>query len=91
MLSVFNGSSGKKASMMRLLTFFVVVTILGVFVAHNVASMLNGVCGFISFGYTDAGLIAGALGIKAFQTKYENKGSVKEPPTTDAVPTDKKE
>lgn len=90
MWSAFCGSDGK-VSMMRLLTFFVVVTILGVFVAHNVASMLKGVCGFISFGYTDAGLIAGALGIKAFQTKYENSGPTEEPPTTDAVPTDKKE
>jgi hypothetical protein len=89
MWSAFCGADGK-VSMMRLLTFFVVVVILGIFIAHNVISMTKGVCGFVSFGYTDAALIAGALGIKAFQTKYENNGSV-EPLTTDAVPTDKKE
>jgi len=96
MWSAFCGADGK-VSMMRLLTFFVIVTILGVFVAHNVMSMIKGVCGFVSFGYTDAGLIAGALGIKALQTKYENSGPADQspaavaPPTTDTIPINKTE
>jgi hypothetical protein len=83
--------------MMRLLTFITTATILGTFIAHNIMSMITGSCSFVSMGYQEAGLIAAALGLKAFQTKYENSGpadqspAAVEPPTTDAIPTDKKE
>jgi hypothetical protein len=90
MFSMFQGGDGK-VSMMRVLTFITTVVILCTFIAHNVIAMIKGDCGFVSMGIQECALVAAALGLKAFQTKYENGAPAVEPPTTDAVPTDKKE
>jgi hypothetical protein len=71
MPSMFKGSSGK-VSMMRVMSFFVSVSIILVFIAHNIISMLTG-GGFVSMGSTEAMLIAGVLGAKAAQNFSEKK------------------
>ena len=71
MQEMFKGPDGK-TSMMRMTTFLVVISIMGVFIAHNVIAMLHGGA-FVSLGASEALLIAGSLGIKAGQAFFENK------------------
>lgn len=71
MLSLFKGPDGK-ISMMRALSFMVCGTILCVFVAHNVVSMVKG-GGFISLGFEEASIISLTLGAKAAQAFAEPK------------------
>lgn len=71
MWDMFKGPDGK-ISMMRVSTFIVVISIMGVFIAHNIVAMIAGAA-FVSLGASEALLIAGALGIKAGQAFYENK------------------
>ena len=86
-MSAFSGSDGK-VSMMRLTSFIVVVVIMGVFLAHNIVSMVNGL-GFVGIGFEEASLIAASLGAKAFQTYSEVKANRNTPPTTNDIPSDK--
>lgn len=69
---MFKGPDGK-VSMMRVSTFIVVMSIMGVFVAHNIVAMIVGAA-FVSIGASEALLLAGALGIKAGQAYFETKG-----------------
>lgn len=71
MSSLFKGPDGK-VSMMRVSTFIIVVSVIGVFIAHNVISMTKG-GSFVSFGATEAMLLAGVLGMKSVQNFSENK------------------
>jgi|WetSurMetagenome_2_1015567.scaffolds.fasta_scaffold796238_3 hypothetical protein len=73
MLSMFMGPDGK-VSMMRVSTMIIVFSVVGVFVAHNILSMIRGGV-FISFGASEALLLAGALGMKSVQSFSENKKS----------------
>jgi hypothetical protein len=84
MMSMFCGDSGK-VSMMRVSTFMTTVAILGVFLAHNVVAVLHGT-GFVSMGYEECALLAATIGLKAFQTKYENSGAAPAEPPADAAP-----
>ena len=88
MKSMFCGADGK-VSMMRVSTFITTITILGTFIAHNVMSMVHAT-GFVSMGYQEAVLLSAALGLKAFQTKYEGGASTK-PQVSSDLPTDKGE
>lgn len=63
-----NGSH--KISSMRVSIVATVFMIMGVFVAHNVMAMIAG-RGFVSLEWNEVLIIAGALGIKAFQRKGE--------------------
>jgi hypothetical protein len=74
MLSLFKGPDGK-VSMMRTLSFSVCFIILGVFVAHNIVSMVKG-AGFVSMGLEEASIISLTLGAKAAQTFAEPKKAV---------------
>lgn len=85
---LFNGPDGK-VSMMRLMTFAVCMIIMGVFAAHNIASILKG-GGFVSLGASEAMLIAGVLGAKAAQNFSENKRTPAVLPDN-TLPMDKKE
>lgn len=71
MNGLFTGPDGK-ISMMRLMSFVVCITIMVVFAAHNIVSMIKG-GNFISIGTSEALLIAGVLGAKAAQSFSENK------------------
>jgi len=71
MWGMFKGPDGK-ISMMRASTFIVVISIMGVFVAHNIVAMVAGAA-FVSIGFSEAGLIAAAIGVKAYQSSIENK------------------
>lgn len=88
MLSMFMGPDGK-ISTMRVSTMIIVVSVVGVFVAHNILSMIHGGT-FISFGATEAMLLAGVLGMKSVQHFSENKKTAESLPDT-TMPTDKKE
>ena len=68
---LFRGPDGK-VSMMRVITAFTCVSIVFVFIVHNIVSMTKG-GGFISMGASEAMLIAGVLGAKAAQNFSENK------------------
>ena len=71
--SLFKGPDGK-ISMMRVSTFIIVISVIGIFIAHNILSMIRG-GSFISFGATEAMLLAGVLGMKSVQSFSENKKS----------------
>jgi hypothetical protein len=68
---LFKGPDGK-VSMMRVITAFTCLSIMSVFIAHNIVSMIKG-GGFISLGASEAMLIAGVIGAKAAQSFSENK------------------
>lgn len=68
---LLNGPDGK-VSMMRVSTILIVVSVISVFIAHNVISMLHG-GGFVSIGASEAMLLAGVLGMKSVQSFSENK------------------
>ena len=88
MLDLIKGEKGGKPSMMRMMTFVVVCSVMGVFVVHNVVSMLKGGA-FISMGAEEAMLLAGVLGAKAAQVFGEGK-STKTLPANE-LPVGKKE
>jgi len=70
MKNLFKGPDGK-LSMMRTMSFFVCVIIMSIFVAHNVVAMING-AGFVSMGFSEAGLVSLVLGAKATQAFAES-------------------
>jgi len=82
------GKQGGKISMMRLATMIVVMSIMGVWVAHNILAMISG-AGFMSMGQPECMLIALTLGAKAFQYYGEVKANRNTPPTTNDIPSDK--
>lgn len=61
-----------KISMMRCTSITTVVSILGVFIAHNIVSMVKG-GDFVCMGMQEAGLISLVLGAKATQAFAELK------------------
>jgi len=85
---IIQGDNGK-ISLMRAMTFIVVVSVMSVFVSHNIISMIKG-GGFVSIGTQEAMLIAGVLASKAAQRFGEGKRPM-EPVTTDDIPKDKGE
>lgn len=68
---LFNGPDGK-VSMMRFITAFTCLSIMLVFIAHNVVSMAKGGA-FVSIGSSEALLISGVIMAKAAQAFSENK------------------
>jgi len=86
MFEMFKGPDGK-VSMMRFSTFIVVVSVIGVFIAHNVLSMVRGGI-FISLGASEALLIAGVLGMKSAQTFSESKSTTGTPQDSGTQKTD---
>lgn len=72
-----------KTSFMRVVTSFIVIIVMGVFLAQNIMSMVCG-GGLISLGMTEASLLAGLLGVKAAQRFGESKvNSVKSLPDSE--------
>lgn len=71
LMSVLKDKDGK-ISMMRVTSLFTVVSILGVFIAHNIVSMVNG-GGFVCMGVQEAGLVGLVLGAKATQAFAEHR------------------
>lgn len=87
------GSNGSKVSMMRVAAMLVVSSIMSIWVAHNVISMIFG-GGFVSMGQNEMMLVALTLGAKAVQYYGESKSNGNshvdpQPPTTDEIPRDK--
>jgi hypothetical protein len=62
----------EKVSMMRVITAFTCLSIMLIFIAHNIVSMIKGGA-FISIGASEAMLITGVIGAKAAQAFSENK------------------
>lgn len=73
-MSMFKDQEGK-ISMMRAMSFIVVISILGIFITHNVVSMARG-GGFVGIGIQEAGLISLVLGAKATQSFAELKNHI---------------
>jgi len=69
--SIIKGSSGK-ISTMRICTLLTVISVLGIFIAHNVVAMISG-GGFVSVGASEAILLGAALGMKSVQRFAEGK------------------
>lgn len=93
-MQLVNGTSGK-VSAMRVASLFVVVTVMMVFLAHNIMSMIRG-GGFVSIGPNEAMLVAGVLAAKAAQRFGEKHKFVdnKVPPVESSgeiLPLDKSE
>lgn len=78
---LFNGPDGK-VSMMRMATFLIVTSVIAIFIAHNILSMIKGGT-FISIGATEAMLLAGVLGMKSVQSFSENKKIPEKLPDTE--------
>jgi len=74
MKAQFLSEASGKTSFMRVITTFIVITIMGVFLAQNIMSMING-GGLVSLGVSEASLLAGLLGMKAAQRFGEHKSS----------------
>lgn len=70
-MSMVKGTNGK-ISMMRVCTLIVVLSVMAIFIAHNIVAMIHGT-GFVSLGASEALLIAGVLGVKAGQRFAEGK------------------
>jgi hypothetical protein len=68
---LFSGPDGK-VSMMRVSTFVIVMSVVSIFIAHNIISMIHGGT-FVSIGTSEAMLLAGVLGMKTAQSFSENK------------------
>lgn len=75
---LFSGPDGK-VSMMRFVSAFTCLSIMIVFIIHNIVSMVKG-GSFISIGSTEAMLIAGVIGAKAVQSFSENKKVIEKLP-----------
>jgi len=96
-MSVIQGSSGK-FSLMRFASLVVVLSVMGIFVAHNIVAMVHGQ-GFVCIGFQEATLVAAVLGAKAYQAYGEHRsnangngrGNENNSPTTADLPVDKKE
>jgi hypothetical protein len=73
-----------KVSMMRVISAFTCLSIMLVFIAHNIVSMSKGGV-FVSIGAPEAMLIAGVIGAKAVQSFSENKRLIGKTPE-DAAP-----
>ena len=67
--SVIQGGNNK-VSMTRVTTLIVIVSIILIFIAHNVVAMFNG-GGFISLGTTEAAILIGCMGLKVTQRFIE--------------------
>lgn len=87
---MLKGEANGKVSMMRVATALVVTSIMGIFIAHNIVSMVKGCPEFVSMGNQEAMLIALTLGAKAAQ-HFGEKRNGKKPAKTDAIPMDKTE
>lgn len=85
-MNALQGSDGK-ISMMRVATGVVVFSVMSVFIAHNIVSMVKG-CGFISMGASEAMLVAGALAAKAGQ-HFGERANGKKVATTNEIPVGK--
>jgi len=92
-MSVIQGSSGK-FSLMRFASLVVVLSVMGIFVAHNIVAMVHGQ-GFVCIGFQEATLVAAVLGAKAYQAYGEHRSNngngQNSPRTTTDLPVDKKE
>jgi len=62
----------EKVSMMRVITAFICLSIMLIFIAHNIVSMTKGGA-FVSIGASEAMLLTGVIGAKAAQSFSENK------------------
>jgi len=81
--SIVKGDNGK-ISLMRTMSLLVVVSVMAVFVAHNIIAMVQ-LQGFVSIGAEEAMLVAGVLASKAAQRFGEGK----RPMSTDDLPIGK--
>jgi hypothetical protein len=70
----FLSEASGKTSFMRVITTFIVIIVMGVFLAQNIMSMVGG-GGLVSLGMTEASLLAGLLGVKAAQRFGESKAT----------------
>jgi len=70
MLDGLISGSGGKTSCTRFITVMSAAVLLSVYVAHNVAAIINS-SGIVGFNWTDASLLAAILGVKALQTFAE--------------------
>lgn len=80
------GDSGK-ISLMRTMSLLVVVSVMSVFIAHNIIAMIQS-RGFVSIGAEEAMLVAGALATKAAQRFGEGRRPMG-PFSDDDLPTGK--
>lgn len=78
-------SEDTQVSWMRCCGTVVILTILGVFVAHNVSAIHKGLP-YQDFGFESVGIITAVLGAKVWQRKNENAGS--DPSSGDTVVQD---
>jgi hypothetical protein len=82
------GDSGK-LSLMRTMSLLVVVSVMSVFIAHNIIAMIQ-LKGFVSIGAEEAMLVAGVLASKAAQRFGEGRKPM-DAPGTDDLPYNKGE
>ena len=86
-LDMFRGQAGGKFSAMRVMSLGTVGVVLGVYIAHNVVSMIHG-NGYVAMSWQDVTLICSALSLKMAQAPFEKAIP---PQTTNDVPTGKTE
>lgn len=89
LLGIVKGGDDK-ISTMRVLSLGTVITVLAVYIAHNVVSMIGG-HGYIAMSWQDVTLISAALGFKMAQTGFEGRNGSSTPEVTSDVPKDKTE
>lgn len=75
-MNFLSGPSGK-TSTMRICAFIITISVMCIFIAHNIIAMIKG-SGFVSLGMTEVILLTGVLGVKSVQSFSENKNNVTE-------------
>jgi multisubunit Na+/H+ antiporter MnhC subunit len=61
-----------KISTIRICCIIVTISIMSIFIAHNIIAMIRGM-NFVSIGLNETILLSGVLGAKAVQSFSENK------------------
>lgn len=83
-MDLFRARNGEKISITRVMSFMVVITILAIFVAWNIKSMIKG-GGLISLGVNEVSLLAIAMGAKVAQNIFGEKVPAVEKPVTPPI------
>lgn len=89
MNSLIKGDSGKISSM-RVASLSIIVSVLVIFIVHNIVSMASG-GGFVSVGSSEVALVTAALSAKAAQRFAEGKKPINKIDINNELPITKEQ
>ena len=75
LLEIISSADGK-ISTMRASVFIVVLSIMGVFIGHNVVAMVKSSLAIVPLGWDQVTVLTTLLAAKAYQSKLENSNTL---------------